>query len=123
MRVLLIDDDPDDRTLAARELNRAFDSPEIVEIGTNAALETELQDPEEPVLVVTDYLLGWTDGFHVMQRVRAVYPQCPIIVFTSVGDETLAVRLLNAGVNSFVAKSERKRLSEVSRAIVEHTAN
>ena len=63
-----------------------------MEVGTNTALEAELHGSEEPALVVTDYLLGWTDGFDVMLRFRAIYPQCPIIVFTSVLDESFAVR-------------------------------
>jgi CheY-like chemotaxis protein len=121
MRVLVIDDDPDDRTLAARELKRALNLAEVVEVGTNTALEAELHGSEEPALVVTDYLLGWTDGFDVMLRVRAIYPQCPIIVFTSVVDKTLAARLLNAGANSYIVKSCRKRLGEVAREILEPT--
>ena len=115
MRVLLIDDDPDDRWLAARTLSQALAAPQIVEIGDDRTLEVALQDPCEPALAVTDYALDWSDGLSVFQRVRAVYPHCPVIVFTGVGDETLAVQLLKAGVDDYVVKHGPRRLGEAAR--------
>ncbi len=115
MRVFVIDDDPDDRRLAARALSQDLDAPEIVEIGDERALEMALRGPAAPALAVMDYTLGWTDGFAVFQRIRTAYPQCPVIVFTGVGDETLAVELLKAGVDDYVVKHGRRRLGEAVR--------
>ena len=117
MRVLLIDDDPDDRWLAARTLSQALASPEIEGIGDDSALETALQSPTEPALAVTDYALNWSDGLSVFQRIKAVYPHCPVIVFTGVGDETLAVALLKVGVDDYVVKHGPRRLSEAARKV------
>ena len=115
MRVLVIEDDPDDRALAARAICQDFDSADIIEIGDDSALEMALRNPTAPALAITDYTLGWTDGFYVFQRVRTVYPQCLVIVFTGVGDETLAVELLKAGVDDYVVKHGRRRLGEAVR--------
>src|SRR3712207_2403528 len=115
MRVLLIDDDPDDRWLAARTLSQALASPQLVEIGDDGALETALQDPCEPALAVTDYALNWSDGLSVFQRIRAAYPHCPVIVFTGVGDETLAVQLLKAGVDDYVVKHGPRDVGEAAK--------
>ena len=122
VRVLLIDDDPDDRRLAARVLGQDLGSPEIVEIGTDAELEAELQGSAEPVLVVSDYLLGWTDAFDVLQRVRSVYPECPVIVFTGMGDDDLAARFITAGANGYVDKRDLKRLGEAARQAMRNGA-
>jgi DNA-binding response OmpR family regulator len=118
VRVLLVDDDPDDRWLAARSLSQALASPQIVEIGDDGALETALQDSSEPALAVTDYALDWSDGLSVFQRVRAVYPHCPVIVFTGVGDETLAVQLLKAGVDDYLVKHGPRDLGEAALAAI-----
>jgi DNA-binding response OmpR family regulator len=115
MRVLIIDDDPDDRRLATRALRQDFDLLDIVEIGDDSALETALQDPAVPSLAVTDYALNWSDGLAVFQRIRTAYPNCPVIVFTGVGDESLAVELLKAGVDDYVVKHGRRRLGEAVR--------
>jgi CheY-like chemotaxis protein len=122
VRVLVIDDDPDDRRLAARALSQELDSPDIVEIGDDTTLELALRDSAAPALAVTDYALNWSDGLAVFQRIRAAYPHCPVIAFTGVGDEALAVELIKAGVEDYVVKSERKRLGGAARAAIERTA-
>jgi DNA-binding response OmpR family regulator len=122
MRVLLIDDDPDDRWLAARALSREFAAAEIVEIGDDSALDEALQEPDEPALAITDYALHWSDGLGVFERIRAVHPRCPVIVFTGVGDETLAVQLLKAGVDDYVVKHGPRPLGEAAREVVENAA-
>ena len=101
--------------MAAHALSQDLASPDIVEIGDERALEMALRDPAAPALAVTDYTLGWTDGFDVFQRIRTAYPQCLVIVFTGVGDETLAVELLKAGVDDYVVKHGRRRLGEAVR--------
>jgi DNA-binding NtrC family response regulator len=120
--VLVIDDDPDERRLAAHLLRRDLDAPEIVEIGDERALEMALRDPASPALVVTDYALNWSDGLAVFKRARSVYPACPVIVFTGVGDETLAVELLKAGVDDYVVKHGRRRLGEAARETIDSAA-
>ena len=114
MRVLLIDDDPKECGLAACALRRALTSPEIVEIGDDTALERALQGPTKPALAITDFALNWSDGLAVFQRVKTAYPHCPVIVFTGVGDETLAVELLKAGVDDYVVKNGRRPLGEAA---------
>jgi len=120
--VLVIDDDPDDRRLAADLLRRDLDALDIKEIGDEHALELALRDPASPALVVTDYALNWSDGLAVFQRIRTVYPACPVIVFTGVGDETLAVKLLKAGVDDYVVKHGRRRLGEAARETIDSAA-
>ena len=122
MRMLVIDHDPEERNLAARALSQDLGSPEIVEIGDESALEMALQDPAAPALAVTEYALHWSDGLAVFQRIRTAVPHCPVIVFTAVGDETLAVELLKAGIDDYVVKHGRRRLGEAAQEVMKNAA-
>jgi len=61
LRILLIDDNPQDRLIATRELKQAFRDLEIQSIADSQALEQALTVGNFD-LVVTDYRLLWSDG-------------------------------------------------------------
>lgn len=65
-----------------------------------AALKREL-----PVLVVTDMIMPIMDGLELVEEVRVVYPNLPVILMTGSGSEELALRALQAGAASYVPKS------------------
>ncbi|MBI4642101.1 MAG: response regulator, partial [Candidatus Tectomicrobia bacterium] len=73
LRILLIDDNPDDRALVMRELRREFPDlivGQITEARSFAqALETGNFD-----LVITDHQLRWTDGLAVLRAVKTRWP-------------------------------------------------
>jgi PAS domain S-box-containing protein len=106
LRILLIDDNPDDRTLVIRELRREFPSLQIEQIieakGFAQALEAGNFD-----LVVTDFQLRWTDGLAVLKAIKAHWPHCPVIMFTGTGSEVVAVEAMKAGLNDYVLKSPK----------------
>ena len=106
LRILLIDDNPDDRTLVIRELRREFPDlhvEQIIEVqGFTQALETGIFD-----LVITDYQLRWTDGLAILRAIKARWPDCPVIMFTGTGSEEVAVEAMKAGLNDYVLKSPR----------------
>ena len=107
MRVLVIDDNPDDRQLVKREVEVLFPLAEIVEpygmMEFNAAL-----DAGSPDLTVTDLDIHWTNGGVILSTVKARYPDCPVVMFTGTGDEEIAVELMKAGLNDYVVKSSRQ---------------
>lgn len=122
LRLLLIDDNPDDRMLAVRELRRNFTPIEIVEVadaeGFNQALQTGGFD-----LVITDYQLRWTDGVTVLRTVKNRWPDCPVVMFTATGSEEVAVEAMKAGLNDYVLKSPKyfTRLSTAVRLALEQS--
>ena len=69
VRVLLIDDNPDDRLLALRELRREFPHIQALEIGNARELAIGLDTNYD--LVVTDFQLRWTDGLAVLGAVKS----------------------------------------------------
>jgi signal transduction histidine kinase len=103
LRILLIDDNPDDRLLAARQLSRAFSDLQIQEIGEINALNQALEVGGFDV-VVTDYQLLWSDGLTVLRAVKERYPDCPVVMFTNTGSEEIAVEAMKAGLSDYVLK-------------------
>ena len=103
LRILLIDDNPDDRLLAARQLSRAFSDLQIQEIGEINALNQALKADGFDA-VVTDYQLRWSDGLAVLRAVKERYPDCPVVMFTNTGSEEIAVEAMKAGLSDYVLK-------------------
>jgi PAS domain S-box-containing protein len=108
-RVLVIDDNPDDRALAIRELRKAFPRIETTEI-TDAqqfasALETGGFDA-----VLTDFQLGWTTGLEILRLVKSAFPDAPVVMFTATASQEDAVEAMKAGLDDYVVKSPRQYL-------------
>lgn len=106
LRILLIDDNPDDRLLAIRELNRAFDDLIIEQIAEASAYELAIAAGSFD-LVVTDYKLRWNDGISVLRAIKARYSTVPVVMFTNSGDEEVAVEAMKAGLDDYVIKSPK----------------
>jgi two-component system cell cycle sensor histidine kinase/response regulator CckA len=106
LRLLLIDDNPDDRALVIRQLARELPGLDAREITDDAALTRALAEGGFD-LVITDYHLQWTDGLAVLRAVKTRTPHCPVIMFTGTGNEELAVRAMQAGLDDYVLKSPK----------------
>lgn len=106
MRVLVIDDNPDDRALVRRELDALFPDALVIEPTDLAEFEAALAEAE-PGLVVTDLDLRWANGRLTLAAVKQAYPNCPVVMFTGTGDEMTAVELMKSGLDDYVVKSTR----------------
>ncbi len=134
LRILLIDDNPDDRLLVIRELNKKFSDIEVEQIidmdEFNQALKAGNFD-----LAITDYQLHWSTGLVILRSIKTRYPDKPVIMFTATGSEEIAVAAMKAGLDDYVLKTpkhfgrlpasieqcfeqfeERKRLEEAKEA-------
>ncbi|MFE4106670.1 ATP-binding protein [Almyronema epifaneia] len=119
-RILLVDDNPNDRLLVKRELKREFVDLEINEIIDQAGLKQALQTyPFD--LVITDYQLQWMTGLEVLKAVKAANANCPVIMFTNTGTQETAVAAMKAGLDDYVVKSPQHfvRLSASVRLVWE----
>jgi two-component sensor histidine kinase len=106
MRILVVEDNPDDRTLAMREIRVLFPPARIVEVIDAASFDAAMA-MGAPDLVVTDLDLRWSTGRDILAAVKRAYPDCPVVMFTGTGDETIAVELMKAGLDDYVVKSPR----------------
>jgi hypothetical protein len=123
LRLLLIDDNPDDRVLAHRALARDSPDLEIREIGSRATLEVALEAADFDA-VITDYQLKWWDGLSVLKEVKARCPGCVVLMFTNTGNEEVAVEAMKAGLDDYVLKLPGRyaRLPIALRAALDRNA-
>jgi PAS domain S-box-containing protein len=104
LRILFIEDDPDDRLLVIEELRREFSELEVTVI-TDAPSWAQALEASDFDLVITDYALGWTDGLTILKTVKARWPNRPVIMFTGTGSEEIAVEAMKAGLDDYILKS------------------
>lgn len=119
LRVLLVDDNPDDRALVARELQAEYGDVQIEEVIDAVGLGVALERTYD--LVITDYQLNWTDGLTVLRRIKVLDPGVPTVMFTGTGTEEVAVEAMKEGLDDYVVKSPQhfKRLASSTRRAIE----
>jgi signal transduction histidine kinase/DNA-binding response OmpR family regulator len=104
LRIVLIDDNPDDRELAARALRQKLTGVNITEPRSAAALDAVLEQGDFD-LIVTDYRFHWSDGLAVLRAAKARDPFCPVVMFTATGTQELAVEAMKEGLDDYVIKA------------------
>jgi signal transduction histidine kinase len=107
LSVLLLDDNPDDRALSRRELERHFPGCAIEEVGDRAGFEQHMQGDLAFDVIITDYQMRWSTGLEVLQRVKARHAEMPVIMFTATGTQEIAVEAMKLGLDDYVIKSPR----------------
>lgn len=120
-QILLVDDDPNDRLLAARELRQEFPAIQIREAVNWQQFEDALRDNQFE-LVITDYDLRWSTGLDVLRAVKDHDPHRPIVMFTDSGSQEIAVEAMKAGLDDYVLKSPKHlvRLRQAVRSVWEN---
>src|SRR2546426_1615215 len=105
LRILHIEDNPDDRTLIQRELRRKYADLQVTPIQSATDFARVLEEAEAYDLVLTDFHLGWTDGMAILRAVKDRCPDCPVIMVTGTGSEEIAVEAMKAGLDDYVLKA------------------
>jgi len=103
-RILVVDDNPSDRLLVVRELHQDFPRAQPFEVSNAESLERALSSGPFD-LVITDYQLYWTDGLQILDKVKSLWPEAAVIMFTGTGNEEVAVEAMKRGVDDYVLKS------------------
>jgi PAS domain S-box-containing protein len=104
LRLLLVDDNPDDRDLVARSLRPDFGESEILHAYDATSFSAALDGPPCDV-VITDFHLRWTDGLATLRASKERWPLTPVIMFTGTGNEEIAVEAMKAGLDDYVVKA------------------
>ena len=106
INILLIDDNPDDRELVIRQLQKEFQEIKITIVKDkkefNHAFENESFD-----LVITDYIFYWSDGLTILKKIKTMFPNMPVIMFTGTGNEEVAVEAMQAELDDYIIKSPK----------------
>ena len=106
LRILIVDDNPDDRRLAARALAAEFGGIELTEAIDAESLAKALELGNFDA-VITDYRLRWTTGLDVLREVKERSPTVPVVMFTGTGTEDVAVAAMKSGLDDYVVKTPR----------------
>lgn len=104
IRILLVEDNPDDRFLIKRGIKRGLVAPQIIEGHKKEVLHPSIREGNFDI-VVTDYNLGWTNGIEVLKAVKERWPQTPVIMMTIMDEEKIAILGMQAGLDNYVVKS------------------
>jgi signal transduction histidine kinase len=107
LRLLILDDNPDDRLLARREIERHFPGCETTEVGDRAGLDRAIEAGFPFDVVITDFQMRWSTGLDVLKLVKAHDPELPVIMFTATGTQEIAVEAMKHGLDDYVVKSPR----------------
>jgi CheY-like chemotaxis protein len=100
--VLVIDDSPMDRRLIAGLLEDKLSARVLYAVDGEEGLK--ILSKVNPALVLTDMQMPKMDGLQVVEQVRALRPNLPVILMPGDGNEELALQALQAGAASYVPK-------------------
>ena len=116
-RILLVDDDPDDRALAVAVLRSRRSDLTVAEAGDGVSFAGHLARGNFDV-VVTEHRLSWGDGLRLLDTVKDLHPDRAVVLFTAeAGSETVS-RAVRGGVDGIVPKSSSGFL-ELASLVVE----
>jgi CheY-like chemotaxis protein len=104
--VLIVDDNPIDRRLAAGVVGKVGMAISFAVHGREA-LEVIAKKP--PDIVLTDLLMPEMDGLELVERIKEDYSAIPVILMTAHGSEEIAVKALRTGAASYVPKQNLTR--------------
>ena len=105
LRILMLEDNPNDVVLTRRELERA-----AVEVELRVVVDREpfLRELEvfSPDIVISDYNLPTFDGGDALRLVQEHCQGTPVVFVTGELEDERAVELLQAGADDYVLKDQ-----------------
>jgi len=100
-RVLVVEDDPEIRSLLKDYLHRQGLRVDVADGGV--AFDRLIAQYGEPDLVVLDLMLPGEDGFSICRRLRAT-SQVPVIILTARGEDVDRIVGLEMGADDYIPK-------------------
>jgi len=100
-RILVVDDEPVQRELISGFLKKQAFDVVVAETGAKA-LELFRQDSID--LILTDQKMPHMSGLDLLQAVRAINPEIPVILITAFGSIEAAVSAIRGGATDYLTK-------------------
>jgi two-component system, cell cycle sensor histidine kinase and response regulator CckA len=109
VRILIVEDDPQDAALAEREIRRVDMICTVRRVDTHDGMVAALRD-FDPDVILTDHSLPNFSARDALRVAHELAPRTPVIVVTGrLGDES-AVEYLQAGAADYVVKDHLQQL-------------
>jgi signal transduction histidine kinase len=118
LRVLLVEDNPDDRDLILRELAKGiFEiTSDVVQTAEDFRQRVRTHQPD---VILSDYNLGHWKGTEALEILREEGLDIPLILVSGVLGDVTAVECIKQGVIDYVLKDRLARLPEAVRGALE----
>lgn len=121
IRILHVDDNPDDFELTKRKLQRLSDDVKV-EWAESGSLALKALEEGTYSIVICDFQMPEMDGLGFIQTLRERGDQTPIIFFSGQGNEEVTMKALRAGAVEYFIKDTRyfryERLMRTIRKVV-----
>jgi two-component system, chemotaxis family, chemotaxis protein CheY len=105
-KILLADDEAHIRKFMSLLLKQ-LGSPTIIE-AANGAQAVELYQSERPDLVLLDVNMPEVDGLQALEKLRALDPDCAVIMLTSLTTRNIIERAAELGAVNYIRKDTPK---------------
>jgi PAS domain S-box-containing protein len=117
IRVLLLEDRPEDAELILHELRKSGFEPAWERLETEPEYLERLQSP--PDVILADYRMSRLDAPRALELLRALNLDIPFIVVSGAIGEDLAVAIMRQGATDYLLKDRLKRLGPSVRHALE----
>jgi two-component system C4-dicarboxylate transport response regulator DctD len=118
--VVLVEDDAEVRD--AYRLTLELDGIGVIAVGS-AREALDLLGADRPVVVLSDVRMPGLDGFGLLEAVRSIDADIPVVLVTGHADVPMAVKAVRAGAWDFIEKpADPVRLVETLRRALAHRA-
>jgi PAS domain S-box-containing protein len=119
LRVLLVEDNPDDAKMVLRELNRSGFDATLERVETEAAFLGSLDDKVD--LVLSDYAMPEFDGMSALELLKKNGLEIPFIIVSGSIGEDIAVEAMRQGAADYLLKDRLARLGPAVHQALEKT--
>jgi len=110
LRVLNLEDSPNDSELILAELETAWSEVELLRVEMREAFVRAL-DEFAPDIVLSDFNLPDMSGREALHIVRQTHPDIPVVMVTGALGDIEAVELVKQGARDYVMKDHLQRLA------------
>jgi len=102
-KILVVDDEPDIRTLC--KVNLEYEGYEVLE-ASDGAEALEIVHDQRPDLIVLDLMMPKMDGWEVMKQLKgsAETSTIPVLFLTSKADQTSQIQGWDEGIAEYITK-------------------
>jgi PAS domain S-box-containing protein len=119
IRVLILEDRPEDAELMVHELRRSHFEPEWRLVDTETEYSTQLAWP--PDIILSDYNMPQLDAPRAMELLRQLNLDIPFIVVSGAIGEDTAVEMMRHGATDYLLKDRLTRLGPAIRRALDDT--
>ena len=114
LRVLHLEDSPDDAIIVRRKLRAEFPRCEVVRVDEEAAFRAAIKGGGID-LILSDYRVPSFHGMTALSLAREICPEIPFLFLSGILGDELAVDCLKAGATDYLLKDRPARLIPAMR--------